>query len=411
MSTIAELLQQHLAARGMSARTFAERSGISYPTVLGLINKNTVPRKTEHRELLRTELGLDQNAWATVLAASGRDAIDIPDEGPLTLQQMVVKALFSKGFTEQSFATHSAIPYPTMMGITRKGAVPRGDTLVRLSECLGLSLAQLQDAVGVSKAQRRADALENDDGSPAPVSAAPSLAQLSAEAVARSGTSVASFARAHGIPYMGMMRLISTGVAPEDATVLDPLRRALGLGNAEFDASVASMGEAPVVIPKHQDSAATPLQAALQAMVQERNLTTKGFAESVDLSPLTAARLLKHGDLPGRSTTHEKLRMFLGMSVEHYRGLVERSRPNHGTGAIVAGDRTVPASSTWHKSPARAVPQVEHGLDDEHVPSQDFTELANAMAGDPTLGELVNALVRMDPGKRKTVSAFLAGLG
>src|SRR5258708_1815812 len=134
MPTLTELIERHLSDRDLSARAFAEQVGMSYPTLLSLCNKGHVPRKPEHREALRRAIGLGQDAWAAVLAASGKDSIDIPTQGQLTLQQLVVKALYAQGFSEQTFAKASGIPYPTILGITRKAAVPRDGTLTRLAE-------------------------------------------------------------------------------------------------------------------------------------------------------------------------------------------------------------------------------------------------------------------------------------
>ena len=41
---------------------------------------------------------------------------------------------------------------------------------------------------------------------------------------------------------------------------------------------------------------------------------------------LTAAKLLKRGELPGRATTHEKLRVLLGLTEIAYRDLLASSR-------------------------------------------------------------------------------------
>lgn len=322
-----DLLAQHLQQRNLAARTFAERSGIPYPTLLGVLNKGTVPRKAEHRDILRRELNLDTETWATTIALSQRDGIEIPAEGPLTLQQLVLKTLLSRGHTEQSFAQASGLPYPTLMGITRRGSVPRGDTIERLSAALDLPIADLQAAAERSRDHRRGEDDTQADGN-ASDTAAPSLAQLAAEAVALSGGSIAAWARQHHIPYLSLIRLLAQGEAPQRPDVLDPLRTALGASSESFSASLSRsrINPEPAHIAKHNEQPATPLQAALQAAVQERNLTLKAFAETVDLSPLTASKLLKGGELPGRVATHLKLRTFLGLADDDYQGLLARSR-------------------------------------------------------------------------------------
>ena len=93
MATLQDLLKRHLEARHMSVKTLAERLGMSYPTVLALIKKGSVPRSQEHRDALRSELELSSDAWAAVFASSMREGVEIPTEGPLTLQQLVIKAM------------------------------------------------------------------------------------------------------------------------------------------------------------------------------------------------------------------------------------------------------------------------------------------------------------------------------
>jgi DNA-binding CsgD family transcriptional regulator len=104
MATLQDLLKRHLEARHMSVKTLAERLGMSYPTVLALIKKGSVPRSQEHRDALRSELELSSDAWAAVFASSMREGVEIPTEGPLTLQQLVIKAMLVQGYSEQTLA-------------------------------------------------------------------------------------------------------------------------------------------------------------------------------------------------------------------------------------------------------------------------------------------------------------------
>jgi predicted transcriptional regulator len=398
MAQLQDLLSTLLKTRNISARTFAERTGIAYPTLLGVLNKGTVPRKAEHREVLRKELGLELGAWAVVVAASQRDALDIPEDGPLTLQQLVTKALLSQGHTEQTFSKSHNIPYPTLMGITRKGSVPRADTLVRLAELLALAPAEVQAAAALSRAGRGSDeALDlpdpGNDGEHLPGDiVAPSLSQLAAEAVALAGGSMASWARAHRVPYLSLVRLISVGDPPRRSEVLEPLRAALGLGDPAFAASLerSRSHPEPAHLAKHNDQPVTPLQAALQAAVQERSLTLKSFSELVDLSPLTAAKLLKAGELPGRATTHEKLRAFLNLDADDYHSLLNRSR-TPGTGTF-----TYPGVP-----PTPSDPAVEAETD-EHVPTS-ITGFHDALSDE----DLVRMVRSLKPGQRTAVVQLL----
>jgi predicted transcriptional regulator len=383
MPHLKDLLQQHLAKHDLSARTFAERVDISYPTVLALLHKDSVPRKAEHREILRRELGVDQEAWATVLASSQKDAIDIPASGPLTLQQIVLKALLGQGYTEQSFARMSKIPYAKVMGITRKGSIPRGDTLVTLAEKLGLSIEALTAAAELSRSHKHGDAAE------APVDDAntPSLAQLVADAVAKAGTSVASFARVHDIPYLSLTKLIKNGLPPRRKSVLEPLAKALGLAPADFDSSLRKSKANPTpATARSAEAAMSPLQEALHRVVTEKKLTTKAFAELSDLSVLTATKLLKRGALPGRATTHEKLRALLGIDGEAYQDLLKRSR----------GGATTP-------------PPGDAGDDDDLPGAGDpgLAGLTDGHGGGPGSGELLELVERLTARQRDALKQFI----
>jgi predicted transcriptional regulator len=403
MPQLQELIQGHLASRNLSARAFAERTGVGYPTVLALLARGSVPRKAEHREALRRELGLDQESWAAVIAASQKDGIDIPSEGPLTLRQLVLKALLAQGFTEQSFAKVSGVPYATLMGLTRKGAIPRAETLATIAEGLGLARDEVDAAVAYSRAQRDEDPSGTDavvaeelaDDAPEPQdlngdareggeAEVPNLAQLVADRIAAHGVSVAAFGKQHGIPYISLHRLIASGVPPRRRNALEPLARALGLAEQLFETSLMKSKRSPIPATAPSDEEKlTPLQEALRRVVRHRNLTTKAFAELADLSVLTATKLLKHGDLPGRATTHEKLRTLLQLTADEYHDLVRRSR-----GAVEA-ERAPNAAPV-------PVPVAVAGT----------PGAAGAEQG-PTVAELAELIERLNPRQRSALKQFI----
>lgn len=322
MTTLKELIARHLELAGVSARSLAERTGMSYPTVLALVNKGHVPRKVEHRAALREALAIDTDTWAKVLAASGQQAIDLGGDGPQSLQQIVLKALLSRGYSEQSFAKESGIPYPTILGVTRKGVLPRTETLTRLSVALGLDPETVARAAGRSRDLRR-------DGPP-PVAPAgtPSLAHLLATALHHQGLSVGGFARKYSIPYIALMKLVNTGEPPSDPAILERISSALQLTPERFTASLtrSTTQPEPAVMEADRSGAGTPLQAALREVIERKDLTMKAFAELSELSVLTATRLVKHGALPSRATTHQKLRGLLGMTEQDYDALLKQSR-------------------------------------------------------------------------------------
>lgn len=288
-----------------------------------------------------------------------------------SLQQLIAATLRAKGLTERSFAQASGIPYQTIMGITRKAAIPRSGTLQTLTEQLGLTPASVQEAVANSRnarsnapdeASTKASTSHKEPMVTAHDDSSPSLAQVMADAVVRSGTSVASFARTNDIPYVSLMKLINTGQPPRRKAVLDPLAKALGISSQAFEAALAKSkaNPLPAEAPRQSDNALNPFHAALLRLVEERKLTTKAFAEAADLSVLTAAKLLKRGELPGRATTHEKLRALLGLTEITYRDLLASSRSAEtsneeesaierkptATGYVAVSTGAAPASTT-----------------------------------------------------------------
>lgn len=382
--TVQALLGRHLQRTGQTARAFAEQCGVSYPTVLAAVNKGSLPRKPAHREALRVGLGVESALWATAVAASGRDAIDLGGTAP-TLQQLVLRSILTRGLTEQTFADASGIPYPTIVGVTRKGAIPRADSLATMTSALSLAMADVSAAVERSRAVRR-------EGVP-PVSSpeSQSLAQLVANTARRNGQSLAAFARVHELPYLAVTKLVRHGVPPDESEVLERMAQALGLDDDAFQACLErSRSEPrPASDGSGDDAPTTPLQAALRAVIERKALTMKAFAELSELSVLTATRLVKHGALPSRSTTHAKLARLLDLSDTDYAELLQRSRQESQTDAI--GDEDFQHQET------------------EEIPSQNSVEAAleYRSAEDTELLILIN---RLDERRRAALKAFLKTL-
>jgi predicted transcriptional regulator len=326
---ILKLFAAHLARRGESARAFATRTGIAYPLILALAGKGALPPKPAQLAILRKELGVEHEDWAVMVAGGRRGGIAMPAAGPLTLQQLVLKNLIRQGFTEQSFARHSGIPYATIMGVTRRGAAPRRDTLATMATLLDIPTAVVDAAVAHTQGTAVPDRGEYMPVTMVQDASVPSLAQLVADTVVRAGSSVATFARTHDIPYVSLMKLISTGEPPQRKAMLKSLAGALRVPAEAFAASLAKSKSSPqpAEAPRQSDKAVNPLHGALLRVVEERHLTTKAFADAADLSVLTAAKFLKRGELPGRTTTHEKLRSLLGLTEIAYSDLLASSRP------------------------------------------------------------------------------------
>ncbi len=383
--TVQALLGRHLQRTGLTARAFAEGCGVSYPSVLAAVNKGSLPRKPLHREALRVSLDVPAATWAAAVAASGRNAIELGGEAP-TLQQLILRAILQGGQTEQTFAEATGVPYPTILGVTRKGAIPRADSLATMTDALSL------DATDVSAAVERSWAARREGTLPVPSPEPQNLAQLVANMARRNGQSLAAFARVHELPYLAVTKLVRNGVPPEEVEVLNRMAQALGLDDDDFQACLERSRQQPLPADSNgssEDAVATPLQAALRAVIQRKSLTMKAFAELSELSVLTATRLVKHGAMPSRSATHAKLARLLDLSDAEYSELLLRSRVESQTDEI--GDNDFQHQET------------------EEIPSQYGVEAAleSRSTEDRELLILIN---RLDDRRRLALKAFLKTL-
>jgi transcriptional regulator with XRE-family HTH domain len=350
---LADLLKAHIENTGSSARALADKLDASYPSVLAWMSKGGVPRKPEHREALRRELALATDVFARVLAASSKDPIDIPEDGPLDLRQLVLKHLGRSGLTERTFADLGKIPYATLMGVTRRGAVPRGGTLEQLAQALGLSIDVVREAAQRTRGEAEAaghpvEITDEPDThahaaidmpathshvEDAPVAdASGELARIANERVAASGLSAAAYARTHDLPYLALSRLLATGFEPDNPEILAQLRAAFP---PALIPAVAPAERAPQRVADEgsralhrsddaEPAAGHPLHAALLKLIRERGWSQMRFAKESGLAVPTAAKLLK-GELPGRGPTHQKLRELLGLDEAAYTALLPPS--------------------------------------------------------------------------------------
>lgn len=402
---LADLLKAHIENAGTSARALAEKIDASYPSVLAWMSKGGIPRKPEHREALRRELALAPDVFSRVLAVSSKESIDLPEDGPLDLRQLVLKCLGERNLTERTFADLANIPYATLMGVTRRGAVPRGATLEQLAQALGLPIEEVREAAGRTRGEAEAagHAVEVTDehetrshgaadrpltAQVQPEAAHPEppsgeLARVANERVAASGLSAAAYARTHGLPYLALSRLLATGEEPEAPEVLAQLREAFPAAPP----APAAAPEKPQVrdddsraLHRSDDSgpqAGHPLHAALLKMVRDRGWSQMRFAQESGLAVPTAAKLLK-GELPGRGPTHQKLRELLGLDQAAYAALLPPT-PQPAEDAPV---RRAPTP--------RPMPAVQPA-----VPS--------AAAGDSDELRLVRAIAELDASQRAAV--------
>ena len=429
MATLQELLKRHLDARNISVKTLAERLGMSYPTVLALIKKGSVPRSQEHRDALRTELELSTDAWAAVFALSMREGVEIPAEGPLTLQQLVIKAMLVQGYSEQSLSDKTGLPYPTLLGVTRKGAIPRSDTIATIAESLGIDAVSMEEAVALSKDRRgQGDSTissvdhtgdnyhvgvghdrghGHDHGEAEPTDAIPSsLAQLALDTITKAGVSTAHFAKEHDIPYITLMRLIREGVPPVRSAMLQLIQKALQLDDAAFEVALdcSRANPAPASRAKASEIASNPLQASLLKVVEERGLTVKAFADLADLSVLTATRLLKKGDLPGRQATHGKLRGMLGLGESEYELLLQRA---HAAGAGQVDDDEAEAHPASMAQPATEPFLRQSPVVLSFTAGTKQPQTASIPIGEPTDADFMALIARLAPKQRRALLGIL----
>lgn len=411
MSTLQDLLRRYLADKKLSVKTLADKLEMSYPTLLSLVNDGGLPRKQAHREALKRELGVETAAWATALAASQKDAIEIPSEGPLTLQQLVMREMLTHGHTEQTLATRSGLPYPTIMGVTRKGAVPRADTLVKLATVLDLAAEELQRAADLTRSLRGSEeATETASPEGSPSIEGPSLAQQALDAVTKSGVSMAAFAREHELPYVSFARLISQGAVPENDDTLAALRLALGLDDEAFVVLLAAAraDRQPASKVEAARIAGTPLQAALRNLLESRGWSLQAFADAADLSVVTAGRLVRDGELPGRQATHAKLKTLLALTDDAYELLVARSRQQ-----TLAAEVAEHASGYHIPSVIPSAPSQPSSALEPATPVTTAAVRAAVQAvtqQPPKEVELMELIERLNPAQRRALDQFLRTL-
>ena len=329
--SLQDVLRNYLASNGLSVRAFSNTTGINYATVLSMVNKGSVPRKQAHRDMLRETLGISERDWNQLLLTTSHVETEHGANEAVTLQQLVTRRMFERGLTEQSLAEHTDLAYPTIMGLTRKGSIPRQQSLQTIAAFLGISSADLHAALAVSKASRRG--LSVDAVQTGAVTVTPPLATLVWQSLVQRGQNMAEFAQSIGVGYLGMSRLIEHGDVPESAEIRRRLQAVLELDDATFAESVANIAAADdetngVPTRRHDaflTNGSSPLQESLVSFMRDNKLTMKQVSEMADLSQVTISRLIKSGKLPSRSTTHHKLQHLLGLSADEYHNLIDNS--------------------------------------------------------------------------------------
>ena len=126
MPTIQQAVLDFLEHENMTPKQLAERSGINQLTINSLVKDGSLPRKAEHREYLRVVLDIKKESWADMLLESS-GLPNLPDD-VAPLQALIAKHMFLQGLTERGLSKLSGIPYGTVLGVVRKGAIPRGNS-------------------------------------------------------------------------------------------------------------------------------------------------------------------------------------------------------------------------------------------------------------------------------------------
>lgn len=403
--TLQDVLQAYMLEHGVSAKSLAEQAGISYPTMLNIIKSGNIPRKPSHREALRDIMGFDREEWAEILSRSGKHATERSErDGPPNLQELVTKALYAQGFSEKSLASATGLPYATISGITRKGAVPRKKSLNKIIDVLELDADEVDKAVRSSHASRHQT--DQDEDEFAELDAVASIADVINQRLAETGVSLATFAKGVDVGYLTLSRIMNGKLKPDDLSGFDKLREELGLDEAQFAAAVHFTEETHEVTSltirgKHPVPAdATPLQKALIAYMNQENLTIKALAEQSRLSQLTMARIIKQQAVPSRASTHKKLQDLLELDHQSYLQLID-------------GEQKTGRLATRHRRKERD-DGTEYQAHDAHVPAEHETSrhetsalIARLDSSGDNLEDILTIVKNLNDKQRKALCDFL----
>jgi hypothetical protein len=187
--------------------------------------------------------------------------------------------------------------------------------------------------------------------------------------------------------------LVGSGLPPDDSDVLDNLSRSLGLDDDTFHGLLNKIRSNPEPAADGEaETQATPLQVALRLVIEKKGLTMKAFAELSELSVLTATRLVKHGALPSRSTTHAKLRTLLDLGENEYGELLAKSKETDAPATDIIDEEF------QHRETEELTPNGDEGTP---LSVRQLTDI------DPELSKLI---ARLDGRKREALKTFIRTL-
>ncbi len=404
MPTLQDVIEDHLSNTGKTLRRLSDETGISYPTLSNIIKNGKIPRKPVHRQRLRSALGMDEKEWGAVLVATSHDIINLPSDGHLTLQQLVSREMYAHDLTEQSLSEKTGLPYPTIMGITRKGSIPRPVSLIVIAKVLNISVRDLEQAIEHSKNSRQDPA---ECGNLPIADKAPRLNDLVMELVHKRQQTLGAFARDIDVGYLTLARFIESGQMPDDEHFTQAIHDALGLDERVFKAALEKAIAEPVGVElvrfDHMVGPnGTPLQHALAAFMRRHNLTLKDLAKRADLSQVTISRLVKQGQPPTRAITHKKLQRLLELDPADYEEMLT-DQPQALTTSHVRADKS--------RRPTTSAPSIpgfgDDDDDDDDYQPQEPGSTTKAVHDDESIESLVSKLT---PKQKRALKGLLKNM-
>lgn len=411
MPTIQVLLHDFMKKHDLNAAQISKQTKIGYPTLLSLLKDGGAPRKLEHREAIRKLLQVDTKVWVSALGKS--IGLDIPpddgSQGQDTLSTLVARAMLDANMNEHSLAERCHVPFATIANIIRKNAVPRRPVLEVLAKELNIPMKRVWAVVDCTRLTR---AVHQSSG---PVSITSQnaakcqiakksiplqdqgLAQVVVHHIAQRGLTIAGFARTLGASYLEVSRFLSSGKAPEDASLLERIQAELQLDERSFSCALKNSQEQPQAASLEEDAQeipadANPLQAEILRFMQDHKLTMASIAKKTSLSMVTLNRVIRQGILPSRESTHTALCILLGIDRVVYDNLLCQE---YITGAVKRQNGPKPAK--------RSTRQYQPSTTDRERPIETHAALsANGLdAG------LVAMLRSLDPKQIASVKNFV----
>lgn len=404
MSTVQQAVLAFLDEKSWDAKQLAERSGINQLTINALIDDGSLPRKAEHREYLRVVLGINKPKWADLLMASS-GLPNLPDDHA-PLQVLIAKHMFLQGLTERGLSKLSGIPYGTVLGVVRKGAIPRGNSLHRIGDALGLEPSTL--AAALQRSGGNPEALPGS-GNDTPIE--DGLAPLVARRIRQLGLTIGSYAEKLQVGYLQLSRFLDSGTPPADSSILQALRDDLELDEDAFLTAVETgqFQPKPGTVSARKGEPppdASQLQQALMRYMNSNKMTIKALADQLSLSQITVSRLVKQGVRPSRSRTHQQLRDLLELSEDEYGDLLADRLEKPTTTKRSHSDALIPKAS---RGKARGA-EPDHETTTALIAKTTITDEADEFEALPiTMSnqEIMDALHHLSADKRQLLVSFI----